>query len=179
MGDAVKIKKIKGYALGDGDIRKILGDDINIISYPQLANMRSVEEAFDDKGRSIILFPNVSPTMGHWCCMINHGDSIEFFDPYGEPPEAQKKGLGRSRLEALDIDRPLLTKLLRESGMPVFYNAKDFQSERSDVATCGRHCAVRLLFADRPLSKYNAVIKKSGLTPDEFVSGVTYGTIKK
>jgi hypothetical protein len=173
------IAKVKQYPLGDDDIRKLLGEDISIHTYPQLAEMRSIKELFDSKGRAILLFPNASPTMGHWCCLINKTDGIEFFDPYGEAPEDQKDGLSKSRLEQLNIDRPTLTALLKASGRPVFYNTHQFQQDKGSVATCGRHCAVRLLYAPYSLDKYNAIIKSSGLSPDDFVAGVTYDKLRK
>ena len=141
------VEKVKEYSLSDADIRKILGNDIKIITYPMLGNMSSIDEAFDGKGRSVMLVPNVSPTMGHWVAMIDRGDSIEFFDPYGDAPEEQKGGLSHSKLQALDIDQPFLTKLLRASGKPVYYNTKAFQSSGRSVATCGRHAVARLAYA--------------------------------
>ena len=173
------VDKVKQYALSDGDIRKILGDDISIITYPQLGEMTSIDQAFDSKGRCVMLVPNASPTMGHWVAMIRRKDGIEFFDPYGDAPEEQKEGLSQSRLEALDIDQPFLTKLLRASGKPVYYNTKGFQVEKASVATCGRHAVSRLLYAPYSIDKYDACVRKSGLSPDDFVAGLTYNALKK
>jgi hypothetical protein len=174
------IQKVKQYALSDDDIRKLLGNNIKIMTYPQLGKLNSADEMFDDMGRLILLFPNVSPTMGHWTCLINRPNKIEFFDPYGDAPDTdQKDGMTKGRLEQLDIDRPYLTKLLRASGKPVYYNTHAFQKESASVATCGRHCAVRLLYAPYTLDKYKKIIDKSGLTPDNFVSGITFDKLRK
>jgi hypothetical protein len=172
------LARVKSYALSDSDIRKILGD-VSIIPYPELEHMSSIDECFDEKGRCIVFFPNASPTVGHWCCMIRKPKSIEFFDPYGDPPEAQKAGLSEAHKEALDIDEPVLMRLLRASKLPVYYNTFPFQKDRSDVATCGRHCVVRLLYAPYSLDKYASIIKKSGMSPDDFVSGLTYDKLRK
>jgi hypothetical protein len=172
------LARVKSYALSDSDIKSILGDT-KIIPYPELEGMRSIDECFDEKGRCILFFPNASPTVGHWCCMIRRPKSIEFFDPYGETPEAQKDGLSEGQKQSLDIDEPVLTSLLRASGLPVFYNTHPFQTDRSDVATCGRHCVVRLLYAPYSLDKYAGIIKKSGMSADDFVSGLTYDKLRK
>jgi hypothetical protein len=172
------IAKVKQYPLGDDDIRKLLGD-VSVHTYPQLGEMSDINQAFDSQGRSILLFPNVSPTMGHWCCMIRRPKGIEFFDPYGEAPEEQKDGLSKTRMEQLDIDRPYLTKLLRASGKPVFYNTHAFQTDKPSIATCGRHCVARLMMKDKSLQDYNDVIEASGLAPDDFVAGLTYDKLKK
>ena len=175
----MSVAKVKEYALSDGDIRKILGPDISIITYPMLGEMRSIEDAFDNKGRCVMLVPNASPTMGHWVAMIKRPDHIEFFDPYGDAPEEQKEGLSQSRLQSLDIDQPYLTKLLRASGKPVYYNTKGFQQDKASVATCGRHAVSRLLYAPYTIDKYDACVRQSGLSPDNFVSGLTYNALKK
>jgi hypothetical protein len=38
------MEEIKDYPLGDDDIRKILGNDIKIITYPMLGKMKSIDE---------------------------------------------------------------------------------------------------------------------------------------
>ena len=174
------IEEVKEYPLSDGDLRVLLGQNIKILNYPQLKKLKSSDQLFDDMGRSILLFPNASPTSGHWTCLIKRPNKIEFFDPYGDPPDTEQKGgMTKSRLEMLDIERPDLTRLLKASGMPVYYNNHAFQKTKASVATCGRHCAVRLLYAPKSLNQYMAIIKKSGLSPDDFVSGITYDKLKK
>jgi len=171
---------VKQYPLSDDDLRKLLGGDIKIWRYPDLERVSNINDVFDAKGRAIILFPNVSPTAGHWTALIRRPTSIEFFDPYGDAPDTdQTDGLSKTRLEELDMDRPLLTKLLRASGLPVFYNNHAFQQDRASVATCGRHAAVRLFYAPYSLDKYKAILDKSGLSPDDFVAGLTYDKLRK
>lgn len=176
----MSIKEVKEYPLGDDDIRKILGNDIKIWNYPQLKKLSNIEEMFDAKGRAILLYPNISPTAGHWTALLNKKEGIEAFDPYGDAPDTEQRGgISKGRLEQMDIEKPFLTKLLRASGRPVYYNNHAFQSSSPSVATCGRHCVVRLLYAPYSLDKYGAIIKKSGLTADNFVSGLTYDKLRK
>ena len=171
--------KSKDYPLSDSDIRKILGANTSIITYPQLKNMSSIEDCFDDRGICIILFLTSGPTEGHWCCMLNKKKGIEFFDPYGEKPEKQKEGVPLSQLEQLDETQPYLTALLKASGRPVFYNTHAFQKDSSSINTCGRHCVARCLYAPYSLQQYLKVVKSSGLSPDDFVTGLTYDKLHK
>jgi len=173
------IAKVRKYALSDGDIRKLLGDDIAIHNYPDLEGMRSADELFDSKGRAILLYPNSSPTSGHWVALLKRPGRIEFFDPYGDAPDHQNDGLPTAYLKTLDVDRPHLTRLLRAAGKPVFYNRHAFQKESPNVATCGRHAAVRLLYAPYSLAQYKKVLDSAGMAPDDFVSGVTYERLRK
>jgi len=170
---------VKEYPLSDDDIRKILGSNIKIWNYPQLKKMKSIHDMFDNKGRAILLFPNTSPTSGHWCCLINYKNKVEFYDPYGDAPEQQKGGMTPQRLEALDIDHPDLTRLLRTAQKPVYYNTHQFQKSGRNIATCGRWCCCRLLYSSKSLPYFKGVVDKSGMNPDDFVSGLTYDWLKK
>ena len=176
----MSLEQTKEYPLSDADIRTILGDDIKITPYPMLKNMKSISECFDKKGRAIILFLTTSPTEGHWCCMLRKRKGIEFFDPYGEIPDSgQKRGMSRSLLESLDESQPDLTALMRASGRPIFYNNHQFQRDSQKVSTCGRHCVARCLYAPYSLEKYANIIKKSNMSPDDFVTGLTYDKLRK
>jgi hypothetical protein len=47
------------------------------------------------------------------------------------------------------------------------------------VWLCGRHCVARLMFKGKTLEEYKDIIDQTGLSPDDFVSGLTYVGIKK
>ena len=111
--------------------------------------------------------------------MLKTKKGIEFFDPYGDRPEAQLDGVPQSRLEQMDEDQPYLTNLMRGSGLPIYYNTHPFQIESGNINTCGRHCVARLMFKGKTLKQYKSIIDKTGLNPDKFVSGLTYLEIKK
>lgn len=174
-----KCKEVKSYPLGDDDLKNILGSNINILSYPDLENYEHIDDIFDDEGRCIILFLTENEFTGHWLCLHKDEDGIHYFDPYGKSVDATKKWLSRTKLEQLNQDNPLLINLLKGSGEPVYYNSFDFQDDRKDINTCGRHCAVRLLFKDLSLDEYLQMIEESKLKPDSFVSNITYKIIKK
>ena len=176
MGD---IDKLKSYSLSDGDIRKLLGSDISIMTYPELKHMKHIDECFDSKGRCIILYLTESENSGHWTALIKRGSDIEFFDPYGEKPDDELKWVSGGKREELGITQPYLTKLLRQSEVPVIYNKVPFQDENDSIETCGRHTASRLLFSHLSLPEYYDMIKKSKLDADDFVAGLTFPLIRK
>lgn len=172
------MNKIKEYALSDSDIKKVLGDDIKIWNYPELNKVKHCSDIFDKKGRCILLYPTTSINSGHWVCLMNYPKKIEYFDSYGDKPECAKGGMESERLKELEINHNDLTRLLRESRKPVFYNTYPFQQSSPNIATCGRHCCVRLLYAPYSLDKYKSVLDKSKMSPDEFVAAVVYNKIK-
>lgn len=169
----------KAYALGDDDIKSLLGGDIKITSYPELKGIHDVRQLFDRRGRAIIFFPQQNEQQGHWCCMIKDGKHIEFTDPYGEEPDAQKEGLSEDKLQSMGMDRDDLTRLLDESGCRVIYNKIQLQKLDDSVQTCGRHCVTRLLHYKMPIAKFRAMISRSGMTPDEFAVNATYNDLGK
>jgi len=168
-----ELNEIKDYPLGDDDIRKILGNDIKIITYPMLGKMNDISEAFDAKGRCIMLYLTHSEHSGHWVCMLNKPGEIEYFDSYGEPPEEPFSDVPKGKLAQMDEAYPYLTELLRASGKKVSYNHYAFQKTREDINTCGRHAVVRCLYAPYSLTKYKKVMDSTGMSPDNFVSALT------
>ena len=53
----------EGYALSDKDIQEMLGGT-NIFRYPELSEMNSIEDAFDDKGRAMMLYLTENQNVG-------------------------------------------------------------------------------------------------------------------
>lgn len=173
------MEQAKEYALGDDDITKLLGGGIKITSYPNLDKVQHLDDVFDQKGRAILFFPQENQQSGHWCAMIKKGREIEFFDPYGEPPEAQKDGLSSQKLQQLRMDKPLLADLLDQSGYRIIFNKVQLQKLNDCVNTCGRHCVARLLYAKYPIKRYREIIERSGCSPDDYVTKLTYEELGK
>ena len=159
----------KSYALSNDDINAILSPGTAIWTYPDLANMTTIDDCFDELGRCIILYLTNGPSSGHWICMWKKGNRINYFDPYGDPPEEPRETVGGAWGQA----EPYLTYLMRQSGRPIYYNVHQYQSDRKDVATCGRHCVARLICKDMGDKKYYDLIKNSKQSPDQFVTNLT------
>lgn len=180
--DPVKDKEeddeIREYPLSDTDILKIL-PGLKIMSYPELNALSEIEEAFDDKGRCLILYLTEDEHTGHWVCMIKKAKTIEYFDPYGKyRPDEEREWLSKDKLIQLDQYQPTLTELLRRSRYKVIVNPYHFQKDKSNIATCGRHCVSRLYNKDMSLPMYDRMIKDSGMNPDDYVSAWTYRVLK-
>lgn len=176
------MNEIKSYALSDDDINKILEPDTTIQRYRKLDTLNHIDDILDTKGRAVLLYNTTDDFNGHWVCLIKRGNkTIEFFDPYGYKPDTQQYQLGKNidnrRYEQHDND---LTRLLKESKYRVYYNTYPFQ-DRDDVslATCGRHCVMRLIHYKEALPKYYERISKAGLSADDWVSRETYKILHK
>jgi hypothetical protein len=174
----MSLEQIEGYALGDDDIAKML-PKTNIFTYPYLKHVKHIDEVFDNEGRAVMLYLTENDHTGHWVGLLRKKDHIEFFDPYGGKPDSELHWASGGLRKELGITQPYLTKLLRQSGLPVIYNKVEFQDKEEGVETCGRHTASRLLFSHLSLPEYYNMIKKSKLEADEFVAGLTFPLIHK
>lgn len=174
------IKEVKAYPLGNDDIQAILDPDTRIFTYPEFGQMSSIDEAFDELGRCIFLFCTESPTSGHWLTMFKrpNGD-IEYFDSYGEKPEAQRAWLTPERLEELGQGEKYLWNLLKASGRRVYYNTHAYQTDKNDVNTCGRWGVARLICKDLSNQQFYNLVKSSGMKPDDWVAKFTYDMLGK
>jgi len=172
------LQQVEGYALGDDDIAKML-PNTHIFTYPYLKNVKNIDEVFDDDGRAVMLYLTENDHTGHWVGLLRKPDHIEFFDPYGEKPDNELQWASGGLRKELGINQPILTKLLRQSEVPVIYNKTPYQKEKDSIETCGRHTASRLLFSHLSLPQYHDMIKKSKLDADDFVAGLTYPLIHK
>jgi hypothetical protein len=173
------MEEAQSYALTDDDIRKLLGGSIKITTYPDLEKMQHIDQLFDRHGRAILFVPQQNEQQGHWCCLIKRHKTIEFFDPYGDPPEGQKDTISEEQLARMKMNEPLLADLLTNNPYKVIFNKVQLQKLENDVNTCGRHCVARLLYHTHPVNKYREIIKRSQMSPDEFVVKLTYDDLGK
>ena len=164
------LAKVKAQPLSDADLRSLLGKGLPIMTNRELGGVSDINQLFDTQGRSVLLYTPEDPTSGHWVCMMRRPDSIYYWDPYGEKPDIP---------EDLGGQPPVLTQILKASGMPVFYNSHQYQSQRGDVATCGRWCAARLHYKDLSEKEFQSIVKKFKGKGDDFVSAFVYNFIKK
>lgn len=167
--------EIKAYALSNDDIQRILKPDTRIFTYPDFATFDTIDDAFDDLGRCIFLFLTESKTAGHWLCMMKRGDTIEYWDSYGEKPEAQRSWLSQDELEELGQGEPYLLNLLQQSGYKVYYNTHKYQKTSPIDNECGRWCCARLVCKDISNDEFLKLVKKGMKdnklrTPDDWVS---------
>lgn len=156
--------------LSDSDIRAILGDDIKILTNRELVNYKAADDLFDRCGRCVLLYTPEDPTFGHWVCLLRKSNHIEYFDSYGEIPDHP---------DYLGTQEPLLTYLLKESGLPILYNTRQFQSDKKNVADCGKWACARLMYFPYSIDRFSKIVDSFKGKPDSFVGGLIFGIIRK
>jgi hypothetical protein len=169
--------RIISTPLSDSDLRSLLGENIRVVTYPQLESCTTIADALDDTGRCIILFLTESSTSGHWTCVHTTGPtSLEYFDPYGLKWDVPFEWLSDEQERALGQTRHSLSRLFaaaQREGVNVTHNSTQFQAKGDAIASCGRWCAARLLMGDLTLPQFTDVVKRSNVPPDQFVAVVT------
>jgi hypothetical protein len=170
------------YSLSDKDIQDILEPDTKVFQYSDLKQVKNINDIFDKEGRCIMLY-TTGPSYGHWINMIKRGNKrIDYFDSYGKAPDAF---IDELYIEGQTKPQPLLTELLRNSKIPVYYNTYDFQSKKGNVATCGRWAVARLANYKMSLQKFYDMVMKQvekeggSYNPDKYVVELTYPYLGK
>jgi len=155
---------------------------LKIVSYPEILKAKHIDEILDEKGRLMLLYLTESQTSGHWVCLLKRRGTkvLEYFDPYGKyGPDGESKWLTPDELEEFGQDTFHLSKLIRNCPYKLVVNKTQFQKDKRDVNTCGRHCLTRLYLKHLSLPQYTKLIKDSGIPADDFVSGFTYNLMKR
>ena len=174
--------QLKGYALSNDDILEAIDlEPTNIFTSDKLNEAYSIDELLDRLGRGIMLYLTEDKNTGHWVGLLKQGDTIEVYDPYGNHPEDFKKKLGAGN--GLNPDMSILEELIHRSGYKMLHNNQKNQAFTPDVATCGRHSIMRLMFRNLNNKQFNQFLKDikktDGINPDDLATGLTFQILGK
>ena len=187
-GDSLETKEeledVKEYALSNSDIENLIGKT-NIFTYPELENIRHIDEVFR-KGKNgvetaIMLYLTDDDKTGHWIALIKKGNTIEMYDPYGNKPEKLNKEVGGAMNSSQKMG--LLREKVENSGYNLIHNSKQVQPISPDINTCGRHAVMRVMFGHLPLDEYhkkiNKLTKENGVSIDDLATALTFDFLGK
>lgn len=156
-----EIKEVIVEPMGDDDIRYYFPDS-TIIKYSELAEIDDIETLLrDDKSFFFLLYQD-QPNSGHWVCLSRSGDTIEYFDSYGGKVDEPLKWVPVYVSQNLGIQLPYLSRLLNKTRLNVVYNPVEYQLDKTNINTCGRHCCFRLknMLKGVDLADYYKMIKE-------------------
>jgi hypothetical protein len=167
-------KKLINYALSDRDINHSIRT--NIIWYHDLNNIHNIDDIFINNS-CVILIKNKG--MNHWVCVIKNGNYIEFFDSYGNTENNLKNYFDKKYLKQTNQIKNNINKLMFYSNpnYELHYNNIKYQSDNQNIATCGRHCIIRIMYKNLTDKEYKNFIykncKKYEISPDYLVLRMT------
>lgn len=172
-----KIFKLESYSLSGDEMRKYGPKGAKLLTYKQLAQCKTLDEALGRSGVLILLYLTQADNYGHWCCVFKRNNNIvNFFDSYGkvidEPLDYCQTDVRIRNNEIL----PHLSTLIYNSGYKIEYNDHILQTHNPNimVATCGRHVLCRLTLRylnDDDYFKY--MFSNSKFNPDYIVTELT------
>jgi hypothetical protein len=147
----------KNVALSDKQVLELVEGNANIVLYPELHRYSSLNQILDPYGACFLLY-EAEPRSGHWCCLVRTHDElgplIEFMDPYGKFPDSQRHYIPENFRKISNQDCPHLTYLMLESPEEMSYNQYPFQKHGDQIRSCGRWCALRIMFKDLSLQQF-------------------------
>jgi len=156
----MNIKKLEDTSLSTNDILKIMNNNVNIITYPDLKNYKDINDLFSGSPNVILYFEEDKKgqnVIGHWEALKKVGNTIQFFDGYGIAPDYCRKWLSQNKLIDLKENSPELTRLI--------HKAIDEICEKNQgvavVVKCSHTCACH-----RGVKHHGAVMITSKLSGD-------------
>lgn len=160
------------YSLSVDEVKSIAKGKTNFYTYPQLKKFKSIESALKPYGAMILLYMT-EKNYGHYVCVIDQGDRIEFFDSYSAKPDHQFDYIDKKKRREYNYEGiPYLTDLLLKSKKPVEYNHRELQEYKDGISTCGRWVGFRILTRDIKLDNFIKIfdlLKEVGIKPDEAI----------
>ena len=71
-----RTQQIMRKPLSESDLRKILGSDTKILTYPQLTKYNGLDELLPKPYDFRIILLLETPVSGHWCCLLKKTQSV-------------------------------------------------------------------------------------------------------
>lgn len=166
-------------SISDDDIKKYFPNAL-ILTYPELANYKTIEDILKKDGYFFLLYLD-SPNKGHWCLVsYTPKGAIEFFDSYAYPIDDELLFVDNcKKRKQLGQDKAILSRMFNKTKKDVYFNDIKYQQLKDGINTCGRHCIFRLLLLKKygmNLNQYEKTMEKlkeeSGMSYDKLVSSL-------
>ena len=142
-----KLDKLVKHPLSDEELKAILGRNLKIIMYPDLAKYSTIEQPLPNPNDYCIILIVESESKynisGHWCALLKYNGIYEWFDPYGNDVDVDLMSwMDRKTRARLHESKPYLTYLLK--GRKYIYNKVKYEVLKKGVNTCGSHSSYRI-----------------------------------
>lgn len=141
-----ELNKVIEDPLDDSEIKKYL-PDAKIYKYNQLCNFDNIDELLPgDRDYVIILYEQMHNT-GHWICVLKYGNTLEYFDSYGNNVDEPLQWITvQQNYELKQYDTfiaNMFNKTKKERN--IIWNPVKYQELQKGINTCGRHVIFRII----------------------------------
>jgi len=134
-----EINPLVHTALSDDEILARVPNSIFIL-YEDICHVPSLK-ALLPTGKKLLILYELAKT-GHFCCLFENQEGLQFFDPLGGRPDSELKHVSPQYISK-NQDYPYLLNLLKQSQRPIIYNQHHLQKHHT--STCGHWCTIRML----------------------------------
>lgn len=148
---------VKALTIG-GIIDKI---DCKAILYEDMHKINTIDELLPC---TLILYQLAH--IGHFCCVFENKEGINFFDPMGKMIDASLKYVKFNKKDT-HHDFTYLIKLFLNSNKKVIYN--EYAYQKAGTMTCGYWCALRMLFSYLTNEEFHDIFKVLKFKDDKIV----------
>jgi len=128
--------------LGNDDFNKYLPDAReNLITYKELKKYKTMAQLLEKDFDYKILLIETQRNSGHWCVLVRRGDTVFWCDSYGMSPKESINMIPNCVRKMLGQENDEVRRLYqsaRREGFNVEENEFEFQSDASNINTCGR-----------------------------------------
>jgi len=163
-----KILKLEKVPLSNHDIHKLTGGKCNVMSYTELLNYKTLDQALGKNGCLVLLY-ETDEHFGHWVAVIKINENlVEHFDPLSSKPDREW-----DHISAEYKKKPYLSHLMKESPYQLSYNQYKLQQNKKDINTCGRFCALRVILQHYSLEQFKKILTNPIYDPDFMVTLIT------
>lgn len=170
------VEMARKAAFSDAEIKELCEQKVKIMTYTEVSSCHSIDEVIGKHGAAIILYLT-GEDYGHWVAVIRQSNEvIEFFDSYGLSPDHELFFVGDKKWkEKTAQDVPYLLSLMMISPYRIIFNQVQLQSKFKDVNTCGRWCALRVIFSRYgiDLKSFQQLFLKQKFAPDWYCTALT------
>lgn len=179
----MSIKKAVNKSLSMEEVNKLMDGKARVLTYDEFKKYKNLDDALG-KYKAVVILYMTSPTYGHYCCIWKNPEkpnTLYFFDPYGIKIDEQLDTNGKELNNMLGQSEKHLSKLILKDPKIKYIDYNDIPYQKFDdgIATCGRHCAVRLMARDLNAKQYYNLMKnkskESGYSFDELVTLISDG----
>lgn len=124
-------------ALSDRDVTRLV-PHCQFVPYEDVHQFQSLRQLLP---KSLLLYELAR--VGHFCCVFENNEGVNFFDPLGYQPDEELLLANPEYIERYHQDYTYLIRLLLQTKRPVIYN--EYKLQASGTSTCGHWCTLRLL----------------------------------
>lgn len=158
------IERIIRKPLSDADLKHILGTDLKLVKYSELANQASLDALLPKAKDYCIILIEEEMDSGHWVALLKYDNTVEFFDPYGNKWDTELSWIPKEKRQQLGETQKYLSGLLERSNLKRIYSPFHFEKQGKTINTCGSHCAhriYRLKYNDMDLHDYSCYMSNA------------------